>query len=194
MSATYKVLNVSVLETDATYRRPCQALPEQVELASPALDVMTDLTRVTAVSINPCAGLEEARERMIASGVQLLFVTNQFHQVLGIITKTDLSGQKAVNYVSEVGGKIDELMVRDIMTPRHRLEVLDYQELTRSRVGDVVTTMKRMGRQHALVVETDDGQQFIRGVLSTTQLSKQLGDTITTSEYAGSFADMASKS
>jgi hypothetical protein len=80
------------------------------------------------------------------------------------------------------------------MTPQHQVEVLDYAEVAKSRVGDVVETLKTMGRQHALVVEhTEDGHQVIRGILSATQIGKQLGIEIDTSDVAGSFAALASR-
>ena len=61
-----------------------------------------------------------------------------------------------------------------------------------SRVGDIVATLKRMGRQHALVVDrSGEGKQTIRGLLSTTQIGRQLGESIDTTDIAGNFANLA---
>jgi len=182
-----------MIDTDVTYHKPSQAFKERVSLEDPAIEVMTDFTQVTAISVNPCANLEQARERMISSGVQMLFVTNQYHEVMGLITINDLNGTKPMQTLSENGGKMEDIMVRDIMTPRLKLEALDFSEIQKSHVGDLLETLKRMGRQHALVVESDEasGKQVIRGVLSTTQLSKQLGYEVQRSHMASSIADMA---
>jgi hypothetical protein len=74
------------------------------------------------------------------------------------------------------------------MTPQARVEVLQMYDVARATVGDLIKTFKQMGRQHALVVEEIDGKQTIRGILSTTQIAKQTGIRVDTSEYAGSFA------
>jgi signal-transduction protein with cAMP-binding, CBS, and nucleotidyltransferase domain len=156
------------------------------------MDVMTDLTKVAAVAIDPRASLEQAEQRMITAGVRLLFVINQYQHVTGIITSRDLDGDRVMARLSEAGVRRQDLTVREIMTPQHHVEVLEMGDVATSRVGDLVATLKGMGRQHALVVEADrSGKQSIRGVLSTTQISKQLGESIDTSDRAGSFAGLA---
>ncbi len=192
MNTAIKRLNKHSLEKDVTYYRPSQDLPAQVTMNSPAVDVMTDLKKVTAMSINPCATLDQASQRMTSSNVHLLFVTNQFHHVLGIITSNDLAGEKMVKYLQQVGGKREEVMVRDLMTSQSKIEVLDMSEIKTARVSDVVEIMKHAGRRHALVVDRDfSGSQVICGVLSTVQISKQLGEEIIGSGKAANMADLA---
>jgi CBS domain containing-hemolysin-like protein len=194
MTTTYRPLESTTLGTEVPFRRPHQTLPDSVSLSDPALNVMTDLSRVSAMTISPCANLDEAHERMVATSVRLLFVVNQFDHVIGIVTSKDLSGEKMISYLNEVGGKREDVMVRDLMTPQHRIEVMGYADVAKARVGDLVETLKRMGRQHALVVETDDDElESIRGVLSATQIGKQLGVNIDTSDVAGSFAALATR-
>ncbi len=193
---SYQLIDSNLLDADITYRKPRQVFKSSVTLDDPALEVMTDFTMVTAISVNPCATLENAKDRMITSKIQLLFVTNQFHEVVGLVTSNDLSGEKAMQHISEAGGKMADVMVRDIMTPRSRLEAITMQDLKKSSVGDLIETFKRMGRQHALVVEPaeeDDLKPIIRGILSVTQVSKQLGRPITESHIASSIADLATE-
>lgn len=186
------MLSKSSLESDVTYYRPTQDLPEKVTLNSPAIDVMTDLKKVSAIGISSCANLDEASQRMSSSSVHLLFVTNQFNHVQGIITSNDLVGEKMLKYLSNVGGKREEVMVRDLMTPQSKIEVLDMSEIKRSRVSDIVEVMKHAGRRHALVADRDfSDSQVICGVLSTVQISAQLGEEIMNSGVASSMADMA---
>ncbi len=191
--SSYRALPVTLIETDVTCRKPRQEFRERVSLDDPALEVMTDFSKVTAISINPCATLQQARERMRSSGVHLLFVTNQYHEVMGLLTSNDLEGPRPMQALTERGGRMEDLIVRDVMTPRLKLEAVELEEIRHARVGDLVETLKRMGRQHALVVERppETGRQVIRGVISASQLGKQLGYEVPSSHMAGSIAELA---
>ncbi len=191
MSTSFQALPYATLKSNVRYHRPPQRLPERVTSDSPATDVMSDLTKVAAITIGPCAKLDAAQERMIASAVRLLLVTDQHNSVLGLITTTDLQGERPMKYLQEVGGKREDIFVRDIMTPQDQLEVLFMDDVANARVGNVVETLKRVGRQHALVVDVDEGgHQRVRGIFSTKQISKQLGVEIQTTEIAKTFAEL----
>jgi CBS domain-containing protein len=190
--SSYRILNAGALDVGTGLQRPRQNLPARVSLDSPAIDVMTDLSRVAAEAIPANVSVDYAEARMIASGVRLLFVTNQNNEVLGIITSRDLSGERIVRFITDSHSTRKDLIVRDIMTPQLRVEVLEMNDVATARVGDIVATLKRMGRQHALVVDRDaGGRQSIRGVLSTSQIGRQLGESIDTADFAGNFADLA---
>ncbi|MCW8829817.1 MAG: CBS domain-containing protein [Gammaproteobacteria bacterium] len=191
MSENYTSLPYHHLNSGITYHRPPQRLPEQVTADSPATDVMTDFTKVSAITMGPCATIEAAEQRMIASSVRLLLVTDQANAILGIITSTDLQGDRPVKYLQEVGGKREDIYLRDIMTPADRIEVLYMVDVENARVGHIVETLKRVGRQHALVIDLDDDrQQVVRGLFSTKQISKQLGINIDPTEVAKTFAEL----
>lgn len=191
MSHSYTPLTHTLLETGARYRHPSQQLPDHLTLDSPAMDVMTDLTRVAAITVSPSVFLDEAEKRMIASGIRLLLVTNAEGIIEGILTSRDLSGERLVSLLNLHQQTRSQLTVHDIMTPRQQIEVLQMHDLTRARVGDLVETLKRMGRQHALVVDhDDDGHQRVRGILSTTQISRQLGMEIPVSGAAHGVAGL----
>ncbi len=190
--ATYKTLESKALDAQVNYAKPAYTLPESVTLDSPAMDVMTDFTRISAIYISPFRTIEQAEQRMTSSGIRLLFVANQYHQVIGIITSRDLEGDRVMRRTKQAGVTRKDLTVRDIMTPQHQIEVLEVGDVATSRVGDLVETLRSMGRQHALVVDREpSGKQRIRGMLSTSQIGKQLGLNIDTKEKAGSFADLA---
>ena len=161
------------------YTLPLPGLQSSVGLDSPAAEVMTDLRRVSAVTIDRGASMDEANRAMIAHGVRALFVVDGARQVFGIITSTDILGEKPVRFAQEHGIRHGEVVVRDIMTPADRLEILDFYNVQRARVGDVVATLRVAGRQHALVVETNrqmpNGEQTILGIFSLTQIARQLG-------------------
>jgi CBS domain-containing protein len=192
MSPTYTPIPHNLLDTGVGYQRPRQNLPDHVSLDSPALDVMTDLSQVAAITVAPSVDVEEAERRMIASGIRLLLVTNSQEQIEGIVTAKDLSGERLLSLLNSSGQTRSDLRVHDIMTPRHQIEVLAMGDVIRARVGDLVATLKRMGRQHALVVDHDrDGRQTVRGILSTTQIGRQLGQAIEVSGMAHSMAGLA---
>ena len=179
------------LDWGTPHHPPPHPLPERVTAESHAVDVMTDSPKVAAMTIGPCASLDDANQRMIASAVRLLFVIGRDNDIVGIITATDIMGERPMTYLQQVGGKREDIFVRDIMTVQEQLDVLSMQDVNRATVGDIVETMKRVGRQHALVVEqNDDGKQIVRGLFSTKQISKQLGITIHTTEIAKTFAEL----
>jgi CBS-domain-containing membrane protein len=158
---------------------PSARAPEPVRLDSPATDVMTDLHRVSAVTIEGYASIDDANQAMIAHGVRALFVVDDARQLLGIVTATDILGERPVQFAQERGIRHGEIVVRDIMTPAERLEILDIREVRRARVGDVVATLRVVGRQHALAVEAadgaPDGRKTVCGIFSLTQIARQLG-------------------
>jgi signal-transduction protein with cAMP-binding, CBS, and nucleotidyltransferase domain len=187
----YAPVASSKLQPGAGYAQPTQAIPENVTLEDPAASVMTDFKRVTAVIILPGDTVDEAHRRMIQRGVRLLLVVDQNRAVLGIITASDILGEKPVQAASERGIRREEILVRDIMTPQERLEVLDMGDLRAAKVGHVVAALKKAGRQHAMVVEREpSGRQTVRGLYSATQIARQLGVVIQTSEVARTFSEI----
>jgi hypothetical protein len=152
---------------------------ESIALDAPATDVMTDLRRVSAVTIGPDVSIDEANQTMIARRVRALFVVDDVRQVSGIITSTDILGERPLQFMQERNVRHGEIAVRDVMTPADRLEILELRDVELARVGDVVATLKVAGRQHALVVETIDVattvQRSVCGIFSLTQIARQLG-------------------
>ncbi len=182
-----------MLQAGSGYAQPSQAVPESITLDDEAASVMTDLTRVTAVIILPGDTVDEAQRRMIQRGVRLLLVVDQDRKVVGLITATDILGEKPVLAASERGLRREEVLVRDIMTPQVRLEVLSMADVRTAKVGHVVATLQRAGRQHAIVVDRDPkGRQVVRGLYSATQIARQLGVSIQTSEIARTFSEIES--
>jgi len=187
---TYTRLPTSHLDKSAGLLRPACVLPDRVGLDNPALDVMTDFRRLTAFIATPGDTIQQAEERMIRRKVRLLFVMDSHDRVAGLITSTDIHGEKPMQIVQSRGIRRDEVLVADIMTPVERLEAVDYDDIAHARVGHVLETLKARGRQHALVIEHTEGGQMVRGLLSLSQLCKQLGVTVETTEVANSFIEI----
>jgi CBS domain-containing protein len=162
------------------FRLPRAMATTPVTPESSALEVMTDLRRVGAVTIDPRATIDDVNTLMIARGVRSLFVVEDAQRLAGIITFTDIQGEKPLQVALARGLRRDEVTVRELMTRADRLEVLDLREVQQARVGDIVATLRAAGRQHALVAEvtgesSESGEHTVRGMFSLTQIARQLG-------------------
>jgi CBS domain-containing protein len=172
-----------------------QTQPSQtdvVTLDSPALSVMTDLTKVKAATTSPATTLRQAEQLMIHQGVRMLFVVSEMPSLEGLITSTDLHGDRAMRIVQQRGVRYDELSVADVMVARASLDAIDLEQMKAATVRNVVATLKKFGRNHLLVVEggSAQAQQRVRGVISRAQVERQLGTVIDMVEVAESFAEI----
>lgn len=191
MTREYNPLSATMLQAGVTFHRPTQTLPPRIKLDDAAVKVMTDFKQVSAATIDAGVTMETANAVMIKRSVRLLLVVDTGNVVIGIITASDILGEKPLKFSQERSIKRNEIMVRDIMTPRERLEVIDINDVLSAKVGHVVATLKKAGRQHATVVEMGkDDKQTMRGLFSVSQIARQLGVQIQTTEVAGSFAEI----
>jgi len=159
---------------------------------SPALEVMTDLTLVKAATTHPTTTLRQAEQMMIYQGVRMLFVVTDMPSIEGLITATDLRGDTPMRVIHERNLRYDELCVADVMTGLSTLEAVDFGHLRAATVGNAIATLKRHGRNHLLVVEGATGQtpRRVRGVISRSQIERQLGATIDITPIANSFSEI----
>jgi CBS domain-containing protein len=202
MDRQFHSLPIHELGADAGFRRPTQPQAARVSLESLALEVMTDFLRTSPATIRPQAPLEGANHFMISRGVRLLLVIDERDIVLGVVTATDIHGEKSMRVSIERGIKRQELTVLDIMTPASQVEVLTLDDVNGLRVGHVLETLRNAGRQHALVVDFDvitsksliDApvrRTMVRGVFSISQLARQLGVSLqSTGEVARTFSEI----
>ncbi len=163
-----------------------------VTLASAALDVMTDLTMVKAATIAPEASLRQAEQTMIYQGVRMLFVVSGMPSIEGLITSTDLHGDRQMALVAARQARYDDLCVADVMTLLSMLDAIDYARMAHATVAGMVATLQRVGRNHLLVVQeaTDTTARRVRGVVSRAQIERQLGTSIDITPIASSFAEI----
>src|SRR5882724_8237100 len=102
MDREYQALPLRDLGSGAGVRRPTQPRPGRVTLESPALEVMTDLTRVAPATVRAQASLNAASQLMATRGARLLLVIDEEHEtVLGLITATDLMGERPAQVAAE---------------------------------------------------------------------------------------------
>jgi CBS domain containing-hemolysin-like protein len=191
MERHYAPMPSQPMRAGALVQQPAPGTAPQVALDDPADRVMTDLARVPPVMVDPDVDIEAAMRIMIRRNVRSLFVVNVDNEILGLITATDLLGEKPLQHIQEHGGRRGDIRVHEIMTPHARLEVLAMTDVSRARVGHVLATLRLAGRQHAMAVEDGaDGRQLVRGVFSASQLEKQLGQPVAADLAAHTFAEL----
>ena len=182
----YSPLALTLLETGARVAEP--NAPGRVTLDDPAFSVMTDLREVSAATTRPEETIDTAHAVMIRRAVRLLFVLDPDGTVAGVITATDLLGEKPMRFMQARGVSHAEILVEDIMTPASMLEAMSILEVAQMRVGHIVATLKAVGRKHLMVSE--DGGRRVRGLFSASQVARQLGMEVQTFEVAKSFAEV----
>jgi hypothetical protein len=202
MDRDYDPLPIRELGVDAGFRRPTQPQASRVDVESPALQVMTDLSRVSSATIRPQAPLAGANQFMITRSVRLLLVVDERETVVGVITATDILGERPMVVATERGLRRDELTVADVMTPAEQVQVIAFADVQGARVGHVLETLRRAGRQHALVVDFDPlppagplappgRRTMVRGIFSIAQIARQLGITLSAGgEVARTFSEI----
>ena len=90
--------------------------PAFVEADSPAIEVMTDLTKIPPATVSPQDTLHTANQNMLLRGVRLLLVVERNGRISGVVTARDLMGEKPIMVAQARGSKREELEVRDVMT------------------------------------------------------------------------------
>ena len=163
-----------------------------VTLESPAIDAMTDLAVVNAATTQPQLTLVQAEKAMIQRGVRLLFVSSDMSSVEGIVTSNDIHGPNAMRAAQERQIHHNELKVSDVMTPLAELDAVPFSAIQRANVGQLVATLQRVGRRHLLIVEdaTATKAARVRGIVSATQIERQLGTAMLNTTVATTFAEI----
>lgn len=176
MIEEYAALSFIPVQPGTSYVHPPEP-PEIVHLDSPALDVMTDFKIVHAITATAEMTIDDALEHMKTSGVRLLLVTGEAEQIVGLITAKDIQGERPIKFVEKARTPRSEISVEMIMTPQESITTFNIISVRNAQVGHIVETLNQLRRQHMLVVEVDEQiqDQVLRGIFSTSQISKQLG-------------------
>ena len=185
----YDTLPAHLLTGAVFVARP--APPKSVTLESPAIDVMTDLRHMHAAVIEPHVTMDAANAYMKQRGVRSLLVLNQDRALGGLITATDILGEKPLRFIEERRLKHSDILVSDIMTPLDRLDAITIEEVGHAKVGHVIASLRDSGRQHTLVIDNHLlGKVQVCGIFSISQIEKQLGALIESTSVAKSFAEI----
>ena len=145
--------------------------PELVHFHDPAMLVFTDFSRVYPVTITAEKSIDYALQRMRNAGVRLLLVVNKKHRMIGLIGADQIMGDDPVRLAEHDHLDHSQITVEMLMQPQGAIHVLELNHLRDARVGHIVSTLHNLGQKHMLVVD----QGMIRGLFSSSQISKQLG-------------------
>ncbi len=191
MPCNYQELEVKPLQVATMLCSPSlYSQSNIIKLEDPATKVMTDLTEVVAVTISPSSSLIEANDLMTEKKIKLLFVTDTKEIIIGLITYSDLQGERPILFQQSNGVPRSEICVLDIMTGIGTIDAMEWSAVEHAKVGDVFMTMEKLHRQHSLVLDNSNPDAYqIRGIFSISVLSKLLGLEIDTTEVAKSFTE-----
>jgi len=185
----YHPLTEQRLSGAVSVARP--APPKSVTADSPAVDVMTDLRHTHSALIEPQTTMEAAHAYMVQRGVRMLLVMNAERGLAGIITATDILGEKPLRFSEERRVKHSEILVSDIMTPLDKLGAIPIADVLHAKVGEVIASLREGGRQHTLVMDVDaHNKTCICGIFSLTQIERQMGVAIESTGVASTFAEL----
>ncbi len=163
---------------------------------SPALEAMTDFRCAPAISVSEDTRIDDALNRMIHSGVRLLFVVDSSFTLLGAVSSHDIQGERPMLYLQSQDCNREhcsraDVTVRDVMEPLTAWRTLNIHALERATVGNIVSRFHDQSRRHIIVVETpENAASFVRGVISASFLERALGSPVETSQAAQNFAEM----
>jgi len=159
----------------AVYAQAPQKNMIDVNLNSSAIEVMTDFHHTPAITIDSDTNIDDANAKMILFGIRSLLVTNSKAQVVGIVTASDILGEKPMRVLQQRGGRHQDVTVFDVMTASDQLFFVHYNDLAKAKVGHILQTLRQSGRQHTLVLEEQQGNEIVRGIVSAAQIARQLG-------------------
>ena len=103
MIREFEALESFRLKAGSTCARPMQMLPKHVNLSDSAVTVMSDLSKVSVVSVRSNATMDSANAKMIRYGVRMLLVLDGNDQVAGLLTATDVLGEKPIRFLQDMG-------------------------------------------------------------------------------------------
>jgi len=175
-------LETTKLDADSTFLHPTH-LPEVVHMDDPALDVMIDFKQIRPATIGPNEPIDDALNEMKLKGVHLLLVTNRNQNVLGLISTEDILGEIPILLTTQKRIPRADILVKMVMIPQKDIIALDIETLRNVKVGNIVNTLQTNNSHYALVVRQNEQEktQFVRGLFSSSQISKQLHMAITNS-------------
>lgn len=163
---------LSLCKTEAIDTLAQPDVYEHIELNSSALSIFTDFHEHQPLVIDGSVKAIELERLMRQSHVKMKLVLDQREQFVGIVTLADITEQKILQRVVQLGIPRTELLVVDMMQPKSLLQAFDYNELKISQVSDVVDALQENGAMHCLVIDKEKHE--IRGVISVSDIARIL--------------------
>lgn len=163
---------------------------EGLTLDSAASSLMVNFTQTPATTANDSISVNDALELMLANRKRALMIVGHNGEFSGVVTAMDLMGRKPMLYASEAGISRVDVLVKNIMLPKHKLKALSLKDIEKSCLGDVMQTFITLNEQHILVVEGEAEDMNVCGLFSASDFKRALGITIDTPLVAHTFSDL----
>ncbi len=162
---------LKLMDTDAINHLVQPEEFNDIDLDSSALTIFTDFKNYHPSIIEGSIPAVEAELLMRKSHLQLALVVDSASEFVGTIDIQKLNDQSLMPLITK-GSARDEILVSDLMVPRHKVKALEFQTLEHSSIADIIAVLREEGEQQCLVVDFDKHQ--IRGLISTGDLSRRL--------------------
>lgn len=171
--AKYEILPTTTLSQEHTVLHMTK-MPELVHLSDPAFLVMTDFSQHKPHIIAPTEPMDDALNDMKVHGAHLLLVKSEEGLIEGAVTSEDILGEKPIQIIQERRINRAQITVKMIMTPLQNIAAVEIKSLQHAKIGNIVLTLKEMNQHYMLVFETNEDETVLRGMFTTSQISRQL--------------------
>jgi CBS domain-containing protein len=163
---------------------------EGLALNSAATTLMTDFTKASATTASDSITVNDALELMRANRIRSLMLIGHNGEFSGVIRAMDLMGRKPMQYANEAGISRADVLVKNIMLPKHKLKAVNRNDIERATIGEVMKTFLALGEQHLLVVDGVDEDMMICGMFSVSDFKRDLEIKIDLPLVAYTFSDI----
>ena len=154
-----------------------------------AISVLSDYRLEQAPHCHNGLSLDAAMSKMQKAGTNLLLVSNDAQQIIGLISSADISGEKPIQYVKDTGKKRDQIKIKHLMTSIEDIPVISTQEAINAQIGDILSTLNSVASEYILVTTQEYNSTAIRGVFSARVIAKSLNIFFDPSPAAKNFMD-----
>jgi CBS-domain-containing membrane protein len=151
---------------------------------APANLAMTDFRAAPVVSTRSDTPISAALAHMKQSGARFAFVVGNAGELLGSVTSYDIQGEKPMQYMNTIGCSETtcawaDVQVGNIMEPVAEWRVLEYAQVVRMSVSEMLAMLTQAGLRYLVVVEGSASPQTrqIRGLFSASRLQALMGST-----------------
>lgn len=186
LSATFHSLPLTGLSSAPALPRP----RARAEPGDPAMSQMTDLRSAACVVADHLDSLAQTLHVMQRAGVHMVLVTGVDGQMIGMVSRDDLHGERPVQRALADGIAYTDLPLERLMTPLSQWLVADLGNIEHACLGDVVATLRSHSLRYLLVVAREKGQAMLHGLFSARHLEAVLGTVIEADLHSRNFAEL----
>ena len=151
-----------------------------------AVLVANSLLEHAPIHVHTSTKLKHVDAILDGAGQRFALVLDASDRFVGIVAARDLFGRKSIKAAHDLGVAHGELNVEHLMQPLQQLPIITMGQLQRSRIGDVVATLQKSGRDFLLVQQEG---QWVALVASLT-IVERTGESVQIHHHASSFAEI----